>query len=116
MKDFTNNNFNVNDFAHKDEARIRHISLKGLLIIFVIVFMIFGGIMEELDIDLTKEKYTISEIEDMAEDFWEDAEDMGYNRRLRESYAIRKLEDKGVKTDKYYIDFDIYGDANVEAK
>ncbi|MBR6641803.1 MAG: hypothetical protein IKL08_06400 [Clostridia bacterium] len=116
MKDFTNNNYNVNEFAYKDEARIRHISLKGLVIILVIAFAVFGSIAEELDFEFGKSHYTIYEIEEMAEEFWEDAEDLGYSKYRREDYAIDKLEDMGVEVERYNITFDYWGDAEVEAK
>ena len=52
----------------------------------------------------------------MAEEFWEDAEDLGYSKYRREDYAIDKLEDMGVEVERYNITFDYLGDAEVEAK
>ena len=113
---FTNNNYNANEFAYKDEARMRGISLKGLIAILVIVFVTFGSIAEELDLEFGKGKYTIDEIEEMAEEYWEDAKDMGYSIYRAEDYVIRKLEDAGIKMDRYNIHFDRYGNVRVEAK
>ncbi len=118
MKDFTNNNYNVNEFAHKDEAKVRGVSLKGLIIILVIVFVIFSQIAEELNLNfnLGPREYTIYEIEEMAEEFWEDAEDMGYSRNLREDYVLNNLEDIGVEIDRYNITFDYWGEVRVDGK
>ncbi len=119
MKNFTNYNYNVNEFAYKDEARIRGISLRGLIIILIIAAIAFFGIVEEMDIelDLFGEKYTIYEIEEMAEEALEDAEDIGYSsRNLKEAYIKRILEREGVEVDRYNITIDRYGNVNVEAK
>ena len=116
MKNFTNNNYNVNEFAYKDEARVRGISLKGLIVILVIACMVFGSIADELNIEFGRSKYTIDEIEEMAEDYWEDAEYLGYGRYERVDYAMDKLEDKGVELERYDIKFDYRGEVDVRAK
>ena len=118
MKDFTNNNFNANEFVYKDEARVRGISLKGLIIILIIVGVIFGQIAEEFDLAFSFNKeYTIYEIEDMAEEFLDDAEDYGYKtRQTKELYVKRKLKEKGVEVDRYNITVDLYDNVDVEAK
>lgn len=116
MKDFTNNNFNVNEFAYKDEARVRGISLKWLVVILVIACMVFGSIAEELDIEFRKNKYTIDQIEEMAEEYWAYAQCMGYDRYERVDYAMDKLEDRGIEIERYNIEFDYRGEANVRAK
>ena len=117
MKNFTNNNYNVNEFAYKDEARVRGISLKALIVILVIACMVFGSIAEELNIEFgERSKYTIDEIEEMAEDYWEDAERLGYGRYERVDYAMDKLEDRGVELERYNIKFDYKGEVDVRAK
>ena len=116
MKNFTNNNYNANEFAYKDEARVRGISLKALIVILVIACMVFGSIADELNIEFGRSKYTIDEIEEMAEDYWEDAEYLGYGRYERVDYAMDKLEDKGVELERYDIKFDYRGEVEVRAK
>ena len=116
MKNFTNNNYNANEFQYKDEARVRGISLKGLIVILVVACMIFSYIVDELDFEFRKSKYTILEIEVMAEEYWEDARRFGYGRYERIDYALDKLEDKGIELEKYNIEFDYSGEANVQAK
>ncbi len=113
---FTNNNYNANEFAYKDESRLRGISLKGLIVILILVLVAFASIAEELNLEFGKEKYTIDEIEEMAEEYFEDAEDMGYSIYRAESYVIRRLEDAGIKVDRYNISIDRYGNVEVEAK
>lgn len=127
FNNFNNSNFlnsltDINDMHNfNNEARIRKTSIVGIVIAIVIIVQIYStfATMFNLNqkINIKQEKYTISEIESMARDAWNDAVDAGYyttNSKL--DYVEKVLERKGVDVDKYNITYHYYYGVEVEAK